>query len=449
MESAKFRQDFKKFCGARYDSFLAATNTRGKRGRLLAWQELLLEKFARTSGHPVVIDPIKIDALLREDLAEEAAARREREIARRRAEEKLRKLEEEEAARKAQEAALEDRKAAEKVLREELKKRIFICYAREDLDIAKRFHEDLTARGYHTWIDINDLLPGQPWREAIPTAIRKSGYFLALMSSRSVRKRGFLQREIRESLLVAQEMPPEEIFIIPVRLDDCVPPSTLVDKHWVDIFPSYEDGFKMILQSLHKPTSISLHKDPWYVEGFIGDRPWHTMIQKSPANIGRNADCEVVLPSRAVSGRHASIVVNGRVATLYDLGSTNGMTVNGRKVLGEHAIISGDIVTFADLKFRISTTPIIAHAFAETTSVRIGGGTDHHRESLIRELAEALGSSPEYQNHLVLQYRDFKESRDKALFLTADALVNASRRTHAVEMQAESDSQTGSLTEER
>jgi hypothetical protein len=48
-----------------------------------------------------------------------------------------------------------------------------------------------------------------------------------------------------------KEIPPDEIFIIPARLDNTQPLfKYLLNLHMVDLFPSYHDGFEKIKQSL-------------------------------------------------------------------------------------------------------------------------------------------------------------------------------------------------------
>jgi pSer/pThr/pTyr-binding forkhead associated (FHA) protein len=48
--------------------------------------------------------------------------------------------------------------------------------------------------------------------------------------------------------------------------------------------------------------------------------------------IGRGQDSSFRLPDTGVSRRHLEINWDGRTATLNDLGSTNGTTVNGNPV---------------------------------------------------------------------------------------------------------------------
>lgn len=49
--------------------------------------------------------------------------------------------------------------------------------------------------------------------------------------------------------------------------------------------------------------------------------------------MGRNAQNHVPLDDTSISGRHCSIVRDGRKYTLVDLGSTNGTRLNGAPVM--------------------------------------------------------------------------------------------------------------------
>ncbi len=126
-------------------------------------------------------------------------------------------------------------------------RRIFLAHASEDKPRARKLYDDLKARGFDPWLDAVDLMPGQIWKAEIPKAIRQAEMFLACLSSRSIEKRGYVQREFREALSAFAERPPGSIYLIPVRLDDCVVPDLdipdlglkLRDIQWVDL---WEEG---------------------------------------------------------------------------------------------------------------------------------------------------------------------------------------------------------------
>jgi cold shock CspA family protein len=130
-----------------------------------------------------------------------------------------------------------------------MKKRIFISYAREDKDFAEKLYSDLRQAGESPWIDSVDLIPGQLFEKTIRKAIGESSYFIAVLSSRSVNKKGYVQKEIRYALEIAEEYPENKLFIIPVRIDECIPSfEGLKRLHRADLFPTYETGLKELLR---------------------------------------------------------------------------------------------------------------------------------------------------------------------------------------------------------
>ncbi len=101
---------------------------------------------------------------------------------------------------------------------------VFISYAQEDLKAAKKLYLNLKKAGANPWLDKENLLPGQNWKDTIKREIKKCRYFIAVLSVNSVGKKGYVQNEVVEALDRIKEFPPSEIFIIPARLDECQPP---------------------------------------------------------------------------------------------------------------------------------------------------------------------------------------------------------------------------------
>jgi MoxR-like ATPase len=127
---------------------------------------------------------------------------------------------------------------------------VFINYAREDQDVAARLYDDLRTRGFSPWMDKRNLLPGQNWKLEIERAIRNSAFFIALLSSRSVNKRGYVQAELKAAYATLAEIPAGQIYVIPVRIDEVeVPPGPLVDLHWLDLEP-YQSGLERIVATI-------------------------------------------------------------------------------------------------------------------------------------------------------------------------------------------------------
>jgi len=127
----------------------------------------------------------------------------------------------------------------------------FISYAREDLDYAQTLYNILKNVGVEPWLDVESILPGQKWRTAIKSAIKNCNYFITLLSSRSVSKKGYVQKELKEALEYLDEFPDSKIYIIPIRLDECYPSDIkLHDIQWVDFFPSWDKGIEKLFRVL-------------------------------------------------------------------------------------------------------------------------------------------------------------------------------------------------------
>lgn len=138
-----------------------------------------------------------------------------------------------------------------------LKSKIFISYAKEDFNHAKKLYDDFIKIGLEPWIDFENILPGQNWRLTITKAIEDSNFFLTLLSSNSVTKKGYVQKEQKIALEILDNLPPNEIFVIPVRINECEPnDDKLHNLQRVDLFPSYDEGFKKILRVVFPENNI-------------------------------------------------------------------------------------------------------------------------------------------------------------------------------------------------
>lgn len=127
--------------------------------------------------------------------------------------------------------------------------RIFIAYAMEDAAHAEALFCALSARGFAAWLDRRRLLPGQNWPRSIEEAITISDFFVACFSRRSVQKRGGFQAEVRYALDCAKRVPLDDVFIIPVRLDDCrVPARIQKETQYVDLFPDWDAGLQRVFR---------------------------------------------------------------------------------------------------------------------------------------------------------------------------------------------------------
>ena len=109
----------------------------------------------------------------------------------------------------------------------------FLSYAKEDAGFVRNLAARLLQDGVLTWFDEKDLLPGDDWKRKIDDGIEKSDFVLVFLSSVSVSKTGYFQRELKYALDQRQLRPEGMRYIIPIIVDGCRPPATLQDTHWL------------------------------------------------------------------------------------------------------------------------------------------------------------------------------------------------------------------------
>jgi sigma-B regulation protein RsbU (phosphoserine phosphatase) len=83
--------------------------------------------------------------------------------------------------------------------------------------------------------------------------------------------------------------------------------------------------------------------------GMVGDALRRWPVPQGATRIGRGAELPVSIPDRSVSREHAIIERTGNVLRVQDLGSRNGTTVNGERLVAPRDLHSGDRVAFGNV----------------------------------------------------------------------------------------------------
>jgi ribosomal 50S subunit-recycling heat shock protein len=91
---------------------------------------------------------------------------------------------------------------------------------------------------------------------------------------------------------------------------------------------------------------------PAYLQPLGDGRP--VCLDKPILFVGRHPECDIVLlNSRKVSRKHCCLaLVNDRLR-VRDLGSTNGVSVNGQRIKKEAQVKIGDELTIGDVAYRL------------------------------------------------------------------------------------------------
>lgn len=136
--------------------------------------------------------------------------------------------------------------------------RVFLCHASDDKPVVRELHQRLLAeRWIDPWLDEEKLLPGQDWNLEIEKAVETADAVIVCVSRISVKKEGYIQRELRRVLRIAEEKLEGAIFVLPVRLDECERSRQLKDREFMDYFP--EDRRNSVFERLK--LSLKLRKD--------------------------------------------------------------------------------------------------------------------------------------------------------------------------------------------
>ena len=100
-------------------------------------------------------------------------------------------------------------------------KAVFISYAREDVDAARRIAEALRSFGLAVWFDQNELRGGEEWDAKLRTQIRTCTMFMPVISAATqARSEGYFRREWSYAIDRSRNIAEGAIFILPITIDD-------------------------------------------------------------------------------------------------------------------------------------------------------------------------------------------------------------------------------------
>lgn len=125
---------------------------------------------------------------------------------------------------------------------------VFVSYASQDRDAARRIADALLAIGYgDIWFDQRQLVAGDDWGDRIDEAIERCDYFMPVLSLQADRRReGVFWEEWRKAVVRAMRV--NDVFVLPVGIDTTPPERSGYER----IFNGFTSDFKR-LQLLHAP----------------------------------------------------------------------------------------------------------------------------------------------------------------------------------------------------
>lgn len=120
--------------------------------------------------------------------------------------------------------------------------RVFLSHAHASADQAavRRIADALRVAGHQPWLDEEEILVGESIPMAVETGLRKAD-FVVICLSKAAAVRGWIEAE-RDATLMQQFLERRE-RVLPVRLEDVIPPHLIASLAHVDLFPD-DQAFK-------------------------------------------------------------------------------------------------------------------------------------------------------------------------------------------------------------
>jgi hypothetical protein len=132
---------------------------------------------------------------------------------------------------------------------------VFIVYARDDLEVARKLSRRMKDVGLSPWLDVDELVPGQVWKKAVLKALEESSVAVVLVS-KNHEKGGFVREEMNAAMKLLQSNEANVVPIVPVRIDDSAVPEQLAQIQWVDL--REEGSEEKLLRGLARATGLTL-----------------------------------------------------------------------------------------------------------------------------------------------------------------------------------------------
>jgi hypothetical protein len=134
--------------------------------------------------------------------------------------------------------------------------KVFISHSYADIKFVEKLRTELIKNGIEVWIDKNILKVGDNIAQKIDNALNEADYIIFVLSKESVNSK-WVQLELSTTL--NNEISREQLYIIPIIIDDCDIPFELKNRFYADFRGQFEEPFNLLIQSL-KVANLPLKK---------------------------------------------------------------------------------------------------------------------------------------------------------------------------------------------
>jgi hypothetical protein len=131
--------------------------------------------------------------------------------------------------------------------------------------------------------------------------------------------------------------------------------------------------------------------------------------------IGRSEDCQLSIDDAMVSRRHALLRVTPSNVTLVDLGSRNGVSLNGTRIKQDTALSHGDRIAIG--KHELALSVVDAHSKRNTTNLARTLGAIDIRDLELESARPAEPTSGKELARIIGSFNTLSKLADKAFAL--------------------------------
>src|SRR5207248_5349164 len=115
-------------------------------------------------------------------------------------------------------------------------KAIFLSYASQDAEAARRICDALRAVGVDVWFDQSALRGGDAWDASIRRQIKECALFVPVISANTqAREEGYFRREWNLAVSRTLDMADDKAFLLPVVIDATIDVNARVPEKFRDV----------------------------------------------------------------------------------------------------------------------------------------------------------------------------------------------------------------------
>ncbi len=115
-------------------------------------------------------------------------------------------------------------------------KAVFLSYASQDAEAARRLSDALRAAGLDVWFDQSALRGGDAWDASIRRQIKECALFVPVISANTqAREEGYFRREWNLAVNRTLDMADDKAFLLPVVIDATIDANARVPEKFRDV----------------------------------------------------------------------------------------------------------------------------------------------------------------------------------------------------------------------